>query len=112
HLRALLLDHTFVEFTGQIPARLKLQGLLRLKRLFKRAMADRLPPEILARGKKGVGGPFDIWLRGPPRAGAGAVLDRHRLRRGRVFDPAAVSRLLAEHVTGVRSHARILWALL
>ena len=111
-LRAPLLDHTFVEFTGQIPARLKLQGLLRLKRLFKRAMADRLPPEILARGKKGFGVPFDIWLRGPLRPAAEALLDPYRLRRGRVFDPAAVSRLLAEHVTGVRSHARILWALL
>jgi Asparagine synthase len=91
-----------VEFTGQIPPRLKLQGLLRLKRLFKRAMADRLPPEV----------PFEQRLGGRPKGAPQPDVDPYRLRRGRVFDPAAVSRLLAEHVTGVRSHARILWALL
>ena len=111
-LRAPLLDHAFVEFTAQIPAGLKLSGLLGLKRLFKRAMADRLPAEILARGKKGFGVPFDIWLRGPLRPATEALLDPDRLRRGRVFDPAAVSQTLAEHGRGARNHARILWSLL
>jgi asparagine synthase (glutamine-hydrolysing) len=110
-LRAPLLGHNFVEFTTRIPAQLKFQGLLGFKRLFKRAMADRIPPEILARGKKGFGVPIDVWLRGALRPAAEALLDPDRLRRGGVFDPAATRRLLAEHLTG-RGHARILWALL
>jgi len=110
-LRAPLLDHTFVEFTARIPAHFKFRGLLGLKRLFRRAMADRIPPEILARGKKGFGVPIDVWLRGPLRPAAEALLDPDRLRRGGVFDPAATRRLLAEHLAG-RGHARILWALL
>ena len=32
--------------------------------------------------------------------------------RGRVFDPAGVSRVLAEHGRGARNHARTLWSLL
>jgi len=110
-LRAPLLGHNFVEFTARIPAQLKFQGLLGFKRLFKRAMADRIPPEILARGKKGFGVPIDVWLRGALRPAAEALLDPDRLRRGGVFDPAATRRLLAEHLSG-RDHARILWALL
>src|SRR5262249_15739668 len=110
-LRAPLLGHAFVEFTARSPAHFKFQGLLGLKRLFKRAMADRIPPEILARGKKGFGVPLDVWLRGPLRPAAEALLDPDRLRRGGVFDPAATRRLLAEHLAG-RRHARILWALL
>lgn len=111
-LRAPLLDHTFVEFTGKIPARLKFQGLRGLKRLFKQALADRVPPEILSRGKKGFGVPFDVWLRGPLRPAVRELLDADRLRRGGVFDPGAVDRLLTEHLEGAGSHARILWALL
>jgi asparagine synthase (glutamine-hydrolysing) len=111
-LRAPLLDHTFVEFMGKIPARLKFQGIRRLKRLFKQALSDRLPAEILTRGKKGFGVPFDVWLRGPLRPAAKELLAPDRLRRAGVFDPAAVSRLLAEHLDGAGRHARILWALL
>jgi len=55
--------------------------------------------------------PIDVWLRGPLRPAAEALLDPDRLRRGGVFDPAATRRLLAEHLAG-RGHARILWALL
>jgi asparagine synthase (glutamine-hydrolysing) len=111
-LRAPLLDHTFVELTAKIPARLKFRGFRGLKRLFKQALADRLPREIATRGKQGFGVPLDVWLRGPLRSAARELLDVDRLARAGVFDPATVSRLLVEHQDGARSHARILWALL
>jgi len=111
-LRAPLLDHTFVELVGRIPTRLKFQGFRGFKRLFKRALADRLPPEIAARGKKGFGVPLDVWLRGPLFATARELLAGDRLRAGGVFDPAVVARLLGEHQAGERDHSRILWALL
>ena len=44
-LRAPFLDHSFVELMGRIPSPLKLSGLRGLKRLLKRALGDRLPPE-------------------------------------------------------------------
>ena len=111
-LRAPLLDHTFVEFTGRIPSRLKFRGLLSLKRLLKRALADRLPPEIAARGKQGFGVPFDRWFRSSLAATLREMLAPDRLRRGGVLDPVSVERLVVEHLQGRRNHSKTLWALL
>ncbi len=110
-LRAPFLDHTFVEFTGRIPSRLKLRGLGSLKRLLKRAMADRLPPEILARGKHGFGVPFGEWFRGPLAPTLREILSPGRIRAVGLFDPAAVARLVDEHVAGAASHRKLLWSL-
>jgi asparagine synthase (glutamine-hydrolysing) len=111
-LRAPFLDHRFVELVGRIPAALRLQGLGRLKRLLKRAVADRLPPEILARGKQGFGVPLGAWFRGPLAASLRAALAPSHIRSAGLFDPSAVERLINEHVAGRRDHARVLWSLL
>ena len=75
-------------------------------------MADRLPAEILARGKQGLGVPLGAWFRGPLAAPLRAALAPHRLRAAGLFDAPIVSRLVDEHVAGRRDHARILWSLL
>ena len=110
-LRAPFLDHTFVELTGRIPSPLKLRGLGSLKRLLKRAMADRLPPPILERGKHGFGVPFGEWFRGPLASPLREILAPERLRHVGLFDPVAVTRLVDEHVSGEASHRRLLWSL-
>jgi asparagine synthase (glutamine-hydrolysing) len=109
-LRAPFLDHTFVEFVGRIPASLRLEGLRKLKRLLKAALADRLPPEILARGKKGFGVPMGSWFRGRLAPLLKETLEPGRIAAAGVFDPVAVQRLVTEHLAG-RDHARVLWAL-
>ena len=111
-LRAPLLDHALVELVGRIPARLKFQGFRGLKRLLRRALAERLPPEIAARGKQGFGVPLGAWLRGPLAPVLHELLAGPRLRAAGVLDPTTVGRLVAEHVSGAHDHARILWALL
>jgi asparagine synthase (glutamine-hydrolysing) len=110
-LRAPFLDHTFVEFLGRIPSRLKLSSFRSLKGLLKRALADRLPPAILRRGKKGFGVPFADWFRGPLAPFLREILSGERMRRGGLFDQDAVSRLVDEHVAGVRDHDSVLWSL-
>jgi asparagine synthase (glutamine-hydrolysing) len=110
-LRAPFLDHTFVEFLGRIPSRLKLSGFRDLKGLLKRALADRLPPAIHRRGKKGFGVPFGDWFRGPLAGPLRQILAPERMRRGGLFDPGVVSRLVDEHVAGARDHDSVLWSL-
>src|SRR5262249_44187470 len=110
-LRAPFLDHTFVEFLGRIPSQLKLSGFRGLKGLLKRALGDRLPPAILRRRKKGFGVPFGAWFRGPLASLLREILANDRMRRGGLFDPDAVSRLVDEHVAGVRDHDSVLWSL-
>src|SRR4029077_19290605 len=82
-LRAPFLDHTFVEFLGRIPSRLKLSGFRALKGLLKRALADRLPPAIRRRGKQGFGVPFGDWFRGPLAGLLHDILAPERMRRAR-----------------------------
>jgi asparagine synthase (glutamine-hydrolysing) len=57
-----LLDPALAEFTGTIPARLKVKGP-QLRYLFKKAMAGVLPPAIITKGKHGFGLPYAVWLR-------------------------------------------------
>jgi asparagine synthase (glutamine-hydrolysing) len=111
-LRAPFLDHTFVEFMGRIPSALKLDGFGSLKGLLKRALADRLPPEIRRRGKKGFGVPFGDWFRGPLAGILRDVLAPERLRRGGLFDADTVGRLVDAHLRGKEDHRKPLWSLL
>lgn len=111
-LRAPFVDHAFVEFMGRIPSSLKLRGFRPLKQLLKRALADRLPPEILRRRKHGFGVPFGAWFRGELAEPLLRVLRPERINAGGVFDAATVQRLVAEHVGFRRDHRKVLWALL
>ncbi len=74
-------------------------------------MADRLPREILARGKHGFGVPFGEWFRGPLAPTLREILSPDRIRAVGLFDAAAVTRLVDEHVAGAGSHRRLLWSL-
>jgi len=57
-----LLDPALAEFTGTLPARLKVNGT-QLRYLFKKAMAGILPTQIIAKRKHGFGLPYSVWLR-------------------------------------------------
>lgn len=110
-VRAPFLDHTFVEFLGTIPPRLKLRGLT-TKYILKRAMGDRLPPGIAHRAKKGFGMPVAKWLQGDLRQLAGDLLSPSRLRSQGIFHGDFVGRLWDEHQRGERDHRKQLWTLL
>jgi asparagine synthase (glutamine-hydrolysing) len=56
-----LLDDELVEFSGEIPAALKVKGL-KLRYFFKHALKDVLAPETIAKTKHGFGMPFGLWL--------------------------------------------------
>jgi asparagine synthase (glutamine-hydrolysing) len=57
-----LLDEPLVDFSGQVPASLKVRGL-KLRYFFKQALKDFLPPETIAKTKHGFGMPFGLWLK-------------------------------------------------
>ncbi len=59
--RVPLLDHRIVERMFALPEKMKVDGN-QLKVLFKRALKDHLPSEILFREKAGFGGPVDKWV--------------------------------------------------
>ena len=108
--RVPLLNNDFVEYATHLPLSMKLRGL-RSKFLFKRALRGVLPEGILNRPKKGFGIPVAHWFRGPLKEQMLSVLSPARIARKGFFEPAAVSRLIAEHLDGRRDNRKQLWTL-
>jgi asparagine synthase (glutamine-hydrolysing) len=75
-------------------------------------MRDLLPGDILDRPKQGFGVPVGRWLKHELRSWVNDLLGTERLKREGFFDPAVVSRMVAEHTTGKRDHRKRLWTLL
>ena len=108
--RAPFLDYTFVEFVNSIPFHLKLKGL-KTKYILKKAMQNKLPPEILGRRKKGFGIPVGHWFRHELRSLLLDTLSESRIRRQGIFNAAEVARLVDEHLRGVKDNRKQLWTL-
>ena len=108
--RVPLLDHPLVEFAVSLPARLKFREG-RGKHIFRRAITPFIPAAVLTKPKQGFAIPLDRWFRGPLR---------HRLESLRspsrpVYQfvaPAAVHRLIEEHLRSRRDHSYALWRIL
>jgi asparagine synthase (glutamine-hydrolysing) len=110
-VRAPFLDHAMVELAGRIPAELKLRRL-GMKHVLRGALRGLLPREIVERRKQGFSVPLAAWLRGPLRGLMQEWLRPERVAEIGLFEPATVSRLVREHVSGRRNHRKVLWALL
>ncbi len=109
--RVPLLDNEVIDFAAALPARFKIHNGRR-KHVLKRALEPLLPAGILNRRKQGFGIPLGNWFRGGLTALFSDVLDAPRTRQRGYFDPAFVSRLLREHLSGQRDHTSRLWQLL
>jgi asparagine synthase (glutamine-hydrolysing) len=110
-IRAPFLDHTFVEFAAGIPNRLKLKGFAS-KYILKKALAGRLPAEVLRKKKVGFDIPLGVWIREDLRDFVLATLAPERLRRHGFFDEAFVRSVLDEHFAGSHNHRQLLWPLI
>jgi asparagine synthase (glutamine-hydrolysing) len=108
--RAPLLDHKLIEFVARIPASLKLRGG-ETKHIFKRAISDFVPAEILHRQKQGFGVPIQQWINEQLRGQMRDTLTDSRARSRGYVDQAYVAQLLSEHERGRRDHAAPLWSL-
>jgi len=107
-----LLDHTLVERVFQLGSSLKLAPDGTQKAIFKKAVADLLPPEILSRPKRGFAVPIVKWFRGALKAPMQELLgDRRFVERG-WLDQGVVGAVVAEHLDGRRDHALPIWSLM
>jgi asparagine synthase (glutamine-hydrolysing) len=99
------LDRSVAEFTGRIPARLKVKG--REKRyLFKQAFRDLLPAEIISKKKHGFGIPVATWLKSDPKLrelGRDMLLSARAFERG-YFRRAFIEDLFQKHEDDVTTY--------
>jgi asparagine synthase (glutamine-hydrolysing) len=110
-VRSPLLDHELAEFAMQLPHKWKLSNG-RGKRIFLDALGDRLPPELLTRGKMGFGVPLGDWFRGPLRGLLWDHLTSSRFLGRGIVSADFVRVLLAEHDSRRRDNHAWLWSLL
>jgi asparagine synthase (glutamine-hydrolysing) len=97
--RVPLLDHELVELAARIPPEMHLADGSG-KRLFKRAVSDRVPQAILDRPKRGFAVPLDRWFRGSLGPFVRDLLDSDRTRSRGVFDPVRVRQLIERQAAG------------
>jgi len=92
------LDRPVAEFSGSIPARLKVKGLKK-RYLFKKAFANLLPAEIIAKQKHGFGIPVAPWLKSDRRLrewSHDVLLSRRSFERG-YFRREFIEELFRKH---------------
>jgi asparagine synthase (glutamine-hydrolysing) len=94
----------------RIPARLKLVGN-RGKKIFREAVAGRVPREVMERPKHGFDVPVLGWLSGALAGYTDEILLDRRTAQRPYFDPAWVSAMLRDPAMR-RTHAYKVWLLL
>jgi asparagine synthase (glutamine-hydrolysing) len=106
-VRVPLLDHRFVSRFVNLPADEKVRHG-RGKHALREALRGRLPDDVLDGPKKGFDTPLASWLRGPL---SGALEDALASLPATWFRRDVLQRHLAEHRSGFRNHAHLLWTL-
>jgi asparagine synthase (glutamine-hydrolysing) len=91
-----LLADELVEFSGEVPAALKVKGT-RLRFFFKHALRDFLPPEVLSKSKHGFGLPFGLWLASDDNLEELARATLRRLESRGIVRPAYIAELWQHH---------------
>ena len=114
HVRFPFLDRSIAEFSGTLPARLKVKGFQK-RYLFKKAFGNLLPQEIIKKKKHGFGIPVANWLKSDPRLrelSRDTLLSRECLDRG-YFRSQFIERLFRQHETDDTSYyGDTLWTFL
>jgi asparagine synthase (glutamine-hydrolysing) len=110
--RAPLLDHHLVEYVASLQPELRIRDG-KLKYLLKQVAKDFLPPEILARPKRGFAVPIKHWFRGDLTAYASEILRSPTARQRGIFNPKFIDTLLSTHAqTTLVNHSSAIWTLL
>jgi asparagine synthase (glutamine-hydrolysing) len=82
--------------TAQIAGDVKMRGG-ELKHVFKRALVDLLPRDILNRKKRGFGTPMGAWLKRDLAPVLRGLLSADAVRARGLFRPESVQRLIRDH---------------
>jgi asparagine synthase (glutamine-hydrolysing) len=114
-VRVPFLDRELAEFVAwNVPPRLKLKGLFRptTKYIFREAMKDILPHEVLSQPKAGFAAPIDYWLAHDLKEMTDDLLSESRIRQRGLFRPEAVRGFVEQHRRGAQDWSMQIWQFL
>jgi asparagine synthase (glutamine-hydrolysing) len=109
--RVPFLDHALVEFAWRLPFAMKVRGG-ETKWILRQLLYRHVPRELIERPKMGFGVPIGVWLRGPLREWAEALLEEGKLRDEGYFNPEPIRRMWAAHLNGRLNEQYRLWPIL
>jgi asparagine synthase (glutamine-hydrolysing) len=109
--RVPFLDHRVVELAWRLPLHMKIRGN-QGKWALRQVLYKYVPKELIERPKAGFGIPVGLWLRGPLREWAEALLAPARLVAEGYLKPELINHVWREHLSGKRDHTSKLWAVL
>ncbi|MEK6657730.1 MAG: asparagine synthase (glutamine-hydrolyzing), partial [Nitrospirota bacterium] len=105
------LDNRMVDLALSIPPRLKIKGFKR-KYIFKKAVSNILPNEIVRRSKRGFALPISHWFRNELKDFVLERLSDDSVRRMDFFNTSAVNKIINEHIKGNEDNSLQIWGLL
>lgn len=109
--RVPFLDHRVVEFALSLPQDLKIRDG-QSKWVLRNVLYRHVPRQLVDRPKMGFSVPIGVWLRGPLRDWAEALLDADRLRSEGFLKPELVRAKWNEHLAGRYNWEWHLWIVL
>jgi asparagine synthase (glutamine-hydrolysing) len=114
-VRVPFLDRELAEFAAwSIPPDMKLKGFFHpsTKHIFRKAMRDVLPAEVLRQPKAGFAAPVDYWLANDLREMVDDLLSETNIRKRGLFRPEAVRRFVDEQRSGAQDWSMQIWQFL
>jgi asparagine synthase (glutamine-hydrolysing) len=111
-LRVPFLDHVLVDFIARMPTHLKVRkdGSKYIEKYaLKKAFADIIPPEILAREKLGFCVPYVNWFKHEMREMLYDLLLSRTARESGIFNPIEVERLLQAVLSSDATKSHDIW---
>jgi asparagine synthase (glutamine-hydrolysing) len=114
-VRVPFLDRELAEFVAwNVPPKLKLKGFFRptTKYIFRKAMKDILPREVLSQPKAGFAAPIDYWLANDLKEMTDDLLSESRIRGRGLFRPEAVRGFVDQHRRGTQDWSMQIWQFL
>ncbi|MEO0270529.1 MAG: asparagine synthase (glutamine-hydrolyzing) [candidate division WOR-3 bacterium] len=105
-VRAPFLDRRIIEFAFSIDSNKKLK-YFKTKVILKKLMKDKLPPEIIKRGKKGFGIPVAKWIKGPLKGEFENIIEEE----DEILNKKFVKQLFDEHIKGKKDNRKKLWTI-
>jgi asparagine synthase (glutamine-hydrolysing) len=114
-VRVPFLDRELAEFVAwNVPPSMKLRGMLRptTKYIFRKAMHDVLPTEVLRQPKAGFAAPVDYWLAHDLKEMVDDLLSPTQIRDRGLFQPEKIRVLVDEQRRGTNDWSMQIWQFL